>query len=536
MDISTNSIEHFGIVAGIFDELGIGSIIDRALPKTRQHKASHSAIIKAMSLNGLGFNESRLYFYSNFFIGLPTESLLGEGISPSNLNDDTLSRTLDAIFDYGPTELFNELALQVMNKMAEETHLLHVDTTNFSMFGKYEGDAPDGTDSIKITFGHAKDNRMDLKRFVLGMVVNQHGVPLFMQSFSGNKSDKKSLPEMIQKLRESISLDDSSYWVADSAIYSEENLKLLGNDLHWLTRVPETVGAAKDLISSELEMIPAKDTRYAFHATSLNYGGIAQKAVVFWSQEMQAQKEKTFDRNLQKKMIDSQKDLNSLKRQHFACEPDAIAAANKWISDHPLFSLKDLKATSILERSGKKRGRPKKDEARIYQYVIEADIEMDQESVIREREKLGRFVLASNDLDLDSENMLDYYKGQQVVERGFRFMKDKSFHASEFFLKKEERIEALAMIMVLCLLIYSYAEWKLRRKLKEAGQSVPNQLKKPTQKPTMRWIFQLFMRVTLIIVTEDQNVVIRQIKLSETQDLVLKLLGQDCKKYYGLEC
>jgi len=69
-----------------------------------------------MALNGLGFNESRLYFYSNFFIGLPTESLLGDGISPSSLNDDTLSRTLDAIFDYGPTELFNELALQAMNK------------------------------------------------------------------------------------------------------------------------------------------------------------------------------------------------------------------------------------------------------------------------------------------------------------------------------------------------------------------------------------------------------------------------------------
>ena len=60
MDISTNTIEHFGIVAGIFDELGIGKIIDRVLPKTRHHKASHSAIIKAMALNGLGFNESRL--------------------------------------------------------------------------------------------------------------------------------------------------------------------------------------------------------------------------------------------------------------------------------------------------------------------------------------------------------------------------------------------------------------------------------------------------------------------------------------------
>jgi len=341
---------------------------------------------------------------------------------------------------------------------------------------------------------------------------------------------------MIQKLRKSLSLDDSSYWVADSAIYSEENLKLLGNDLHWLTRVPETVGAAKDLISADLEMIPATDPRYAFHATSLNYGNIAQKAVVFWSQEMQIQKGKTFDKNLQKRMDNAQKDLNSLKRQRFACEPDAIAAAKKWISDHPLFKLEDLRTTSILERAEKKRGRPKKDEARIYQYAIEADIEIDQESVIRERQKLGRFVIASNDLDLDSETMLNYYKGQQVVERGFRFLKDKSFHASEFFLKKEERIEALAMIMVLCLLIYSYAEWKLRRRLKEVGQSVPNQLKKTTQKPTMRWIFQLFMRVTLIIIAEGQHVIKRQINLTDTQNLVLNLLGQDCKKYYGLEC
>jgi len=184
MDISTNAIDHFGIIAGIFDELGISEVIDCALPKTRHHKASHSAMIKAMVLNGLGFIESRLYFYSNFFIGLPTDRFLGEGISPSDLNDDELGRTLDAIFKYGSTELFNEIALKAMSKMAGETHLLHVDTTNFSVFGKYEGDAPDGTDSIEITFGHAKDNRMDLKRFVLGMVVNQSGVPLFAQAFS----------------------------------------------------------------------------------------------------------------------------------------------------------------------------------------------------------------------------------------------------------------------------------------------------------------------------------------------------------------
>jgi len=56
---------------------------------------------------------------------------------------------------------------------------------------KYEGDAPDGTDSIKITFGHAKDNRMDLKRVRSGNGRESTWNPLFMQSFSETNLIKK---------------------------------------------------------------------------------------------------------------------------------------------------------------------------------------------------------------------------------------------------------------------------------------------------------------------------------------------------------
>jgi transposase len=59
--------------------------------------------------------------------------------------------------------------------------------------------------------------------------------------------------------------------------------------------------------------------------------------------------------------------------------------------------------------------------------------------------------------------MLQYYRDQNAVEKGFRFLKDKSFRVTEVYLKKEERIEALSMIMVLSLLFYSIAEWILRK-------------------------------------------------------------------------
>lgn len=90
-------------------------------------------------------------------------------------------------------------------------------------------------------------------------------------------------------------------------------------------------------------------------------------------------------------------------------------------------------------------------------YLIETEIKPDQEKVQERRAKLGRFILTTNDLELTPDQLLTYYKEPGTVERGFRFLKDKSFRVYEVYLKKESRIEALAMVMVLCLLLYSIA-------------------------------------------------------------------------------
>jgi transposase len=72
-NFTSRQIGHLGLVAGMIDELGISAVIDEALPKTRDHILPHSDVIKAMLLNGLGFNERRLYFFSRFFTNLSTE-------------------------------------------------------------------------------------------------------------------------------------------------------------------------------------------------------------------------------------------------------------------------------------------------------------------------------------------------------------------------------------------------------------------------------------------------------------------------------
>lgn len=47
------------------------------------------------------------------------------------------------------------------------------------------------------------------------------------------------------------------------------------------------------------------------------------------------------------------------------------------------------------------------------------------------------------------------------------------FPCFEVYLKKEERIESLSIVMVFSLLIYSFAERRLREKLREGNQSEP---------------------------------------------------------------
>jgi len=85
-----------------------------------------------------------------------------------------------------------------------------------------------------------------------------------------------------------------------------------------------------------------------------------------------------------------------------------------------------------------------------------------EERIARLLKRKSLFIVATNELDdetLSPEEMLEGYKGQVQVERGFRFLKDPQFMASSFFLESERRIMALLMVMTLCLLVCESRVW-----------------------------------------------------------------------------
>ena len=269
-----------------------------------------------MILNALGFVGQRLYLFPEFYEKIPVERLLGKGITAADLNDDVLGRTLDAIYAYGPTELFNDIALKVMNHLDFGIQRLHADTTSFSVQGEYEG--YNGQSAIEITLGHSKDGRMDLKQFVLGLVTNQDGIPLFTKAYSGNASDKNTIIEAFMKIKTGLNLDDAAYYIADSAIYSEKNIQQLGTDMLWITRIPATITESESLLDRDVELVECLDPRYKCFSTNSNYGGIPQKWVLYQSQPMQERKERTFEKQLEKESKRAERSLAKIRRREFA--------------------------------------------------------------------------------------------------------------------------------------------------------------------------------------------------------------------------
>ncbi len=161
-----------------------------------------------------------------------------------------------------------------------------------------------------------------------------------------------------------------------------------------------------------------------------------------------------------------------------------------------------------------------------------------RDSVALEREALRRaaVIVSTNLLDgaaWPAAAVIALYREQTVVERGFAFLKDPLFLASSVFVKRPERIMALAFVMTLCRLVYKLAEGRLRHRLAQTGQTVPDQKGKPTARPTLRWLFQCFEGIDLHHTRHpDGTHETEVLRLTKVHRLVLHLLGPTYENCY----
>lgn len=534
--LQVENLDHLGIVAGIIDRIGLVERVNERLGTSPDEHISSGQVLKAMILNGLGFVSAPMYLFSRFFEGKPTEHLLGEGIRPEHLNDDKLIRVLEKLSDYGLTSLFVEIAFQAGEREGLSLNRLHLDGTSFSVQGRYPnqpGDQDDGEPKpIHITHGYSRDHRPDLKQFLAQMMVSSDGgVPTFFRVSDGNESEAKVFAELIRDYQQQLNLD--SLFVADAALYNEDNLKRLG-DLSYISRVPKTIERARELVTEthSAEFFESTREGYRLCEVATEYGGVEQRWVIVESESRAERELAGLDKRIDKEQSKARKELKALGRRSFGCEADGRKAAEQLAKGLRYHVLENV--TIEAEPYHQRPGRPRSDQSPEYRYRVDAELVRDERRVDRHRQRAGRFILATNILEsgeLDASGVLQSYLAQQSVERGFKFLKDPMFFADSVFIKTPKRVAALAMVMGLCLLVYSLGERELRLRLAAAESSIPDQRGKPTKTPTLRWVFQLFQAVHLLIDGAGSRLIHG---LTGEKEHVLRFFGVECRRYYLL--
>jgi transposase len=520
----------------MFEELGITEVIDKATqqnPEMRIVTAGHA--VKAMVLNGLGFLNQQLYLVPHFFQNKPLSRLIAPDIQASHLNDDTLGRTLDTLYEAGVTELYSLIAATAATRLGLTPTFIHLDTTSFHVDGRYNSaEAPD-EQVVHITHGYSRDHRPDLNQVMLALVVeHQAGIPVLMKPLSGNSSDGKAFGQVVSDHIAQLQTTYSpTYLVADSALYNAENLqKLADTSLKWITRVPATLTEAQEVLAqAQPETMTSLPDGYRYAVLASHYGGVAQRWVLFYSDHRQSQAQRTVDKQWRTQSDHEVKMFKRLCRTAFACEVDAQQALTSFVAGLQTTFLHDstLCPTPHYGRRGRPGSGAQPDQlvyhitGALASWLTDRRARIDQQSC---------FILATNELDeeqLSAQAVLDGDKGQAQAERGLRFLKAPQFLASSLYLQKPERIMALVMVMTVCLVVYAALEYRIRRALQEHGATFPDHKGNRIQHPTARWVFHYFVGIHVLYIPGQGLFVLN---LTDEHQHLLQLLGKRYAWFY----
>lgn len=502
--MSASQAGHLPVVAAFLRRIGLAGALNAAVPSKME--VDIGTYVSLMVLDTLS-GRSPLYRLEKFASSIDTGLLLGGDVPANAFNDTAVARAMDAIFRAGTEKVFSEVALRAAAAFPLEVDKKHVhfDTTSVSVWGDYPGcEEIDDPESLRVTYGHSKDRRPDLKQFLIKMLCVHRNIPIIGGCESGNSSDKKINNRVLTELSgymASHGLSPGAFvYISDSALVTQENLEAIADNL-FITRLPFTYSEADRAIEEavregEWVEVPGEPrgpgsrprTNYRVCDATVSLCDKEYRAVVVHSDAHDKRRLKKLDRLLSESIAEAGATLEEAGRIEYFCREDAEAAADRLRSEGSAFHYSDC---VVREKVTYSRGRPRKDGERKVskiRHVLQGKLVERSEEVERMRQAAGCFVLLTNvpdegEMAHTPEEVLAAYKEQHGIERNFGFLKDPLI-VNDIFLKRPDRIEVLGFILLVSLLVWNLMEHVMRAYLRRTDSTIPGWDNKPTSKPT----------------------------------------------------
>lgn len=466
------------------------------------------------------------------------------------INDDRIARALDQLAEYGGRGVFFQLALRAIKLFSLKTERIHFDTTSVTFSGEYAG----STQEPRITRGHNKDHRSDLKQLVFGLNVTSDGaVPLSHGVFSGNRTDDRLHRDNFDGLRELLAKDDFIY-VADCKLCTKPNLSHLNSfGGKFVTVLPRTrkedVAFRQALRKKATRWRPIltveRDDRahkIETYATTKGPEKTEDGFRLIWIKSSQkALDDKKYRHGKVEKAKAALEVLSGrLNKRKLRTSSQIRAAYKKILKQHSCEDFLRVKLESKVERYTKRlrSGRPKPGDP--YKWVSQTLYSLKvSENAARLRQEAntdGVFPLVTNLSQKAAKKVevLKIYRYQPYIERRFENLKTE-YALRPVYLKDPCRVVGLVHVHFLALMVAALLEREIRQNMAKDNIDVlpiypeARRCKAPTTPRILDFFSQLewFRHVA-----KDQQTVF-PVRLSDLQAQILRLLGIPRKDYEG---
>ena len=382
----------------------------------------------------------------------------------------------------------------------------------------------------------------------MGQVVTDQGIPISNRVMDGATSDiewNRIALDYFEKVRsQGFSL---GMFVADCKLMIEEHVRRMnapGSRVEFVSRCPANFNdslekrmiekAYKDDSWQEIGQVAEGKGKCSYRATSMTgeVFGTPMRLLVLESSSLV----EAAERSLAKIEGQTQPLVKTIEKREFACKEDAEKELELFNRRKELRMFDYVAEITRIEKEKWPRGRrnektrPVKEEKHIIRIKGLKFNEALRQSHFQNE---SSFVLVSNVMDetTTDRNLLEIYKGQQIVENSFRQLKATCL-ASVIYLKNPLRIRGLVTILCLSLLIRAIIQYRMRAGLKEFNESNPGAAiragwaGRPLTNPTFQLLYETSINCFYERVSSTEyNFVWSSPKIQDRVEPLLGLMG-----------
>lgn len=481
-NVQTQAVGFAPILRHYFDQCGITNIIDDHVELDPRRKIlTHGQATVAM-ITAILFQVMQLYRLCKFATEKNVLKVLLPQIEADQYFDDRLADTLDALFDYGIGDLDMLITGNMIEVFKIESQVCHNDTTSVSMYGDADNNKTD--QSIKITYGHSKKHRKDLKQFVWSMSVSSdHAFPLFQQAYSGNTADVTTYVEQWQRLIDLLGRQDFLY-VGDSKLISHQTMAHIHDNGGFFVAPAPMYESYKKVFEDALD---SHDRQYLIsYKGRFNRGfevpmdfkyedkDYRLRMIILFDHGLCARKQKTLQSRINRTLTEFEQisgKLNRYKLKNNEAIDNACSAILKKNHTEAFFTYHIINEP-ITTYKNKHRGRPSKkvkpEQVAVVQDHFKVELTLDQNALDQTISRCGYYPLLTNQSteQLSIQGAMLAHKKQYKSEHTFRRAKG-PYSIEPVYLHTPERIEAFLLLFKIALQMVVLIERTARKNIRE---------------------------------------------------------------------